>query len=39
MIRSISLMTALAFALLAVPSPKVNSLPMPTCNPNCPWVK
>lgn len=39
MIRSAALFVVFAISLFALPSRSVNSLPLPACDPNCPYVK
>ncbi len=38
MIRTVSLLSMLALALVAASTPKSSVVPMPTCDP-CPFVK
>ncbi len=39
MIRSIALAVVFAVSLLSMPVRTVNIIPLPACDPNCPFVK
>ncbi len=39
MIRSIAVFAVFTVSLLALPVRSVNIIPLPACDPNCPFVK
>ncbi len=39
MIRSIALLAVFAMSLMAVAPKTVNIIPMPACDPNCPFIQ